>query len=331
MTNSSRSAAAPPKPQVSVIVAVHNAQPYLDAAIESILCQTLQDLELIAFDDGSTDESLQTLHAWMRRDPRVVVIAAQKAGVVAARNRAIAAARSPLVALMDADDWCSPQRLEIQLGYLREHPDCVAVSGRVLLVDPDGEPIQLVRVLREHAAIEAALLQGQGDAFMHAAAMIRKAAFDAVGGYRPALEFAEDIDLFLRLLEVGRLHNLPEVVYHWRQHLASLSHAKVDLQFFAAQRAVAEARGRRGLGPVRARSFRLPPPRTAPEREFSWARMAAAGGYPGTARKYVGRFLRRAPWSPYGWYVTGRCLADLSLRRLRGLPFEAPLSDQRHA
>ena len=151
-------------PQVSVTMAVHDAEKYLAAALESIQTQTFTDFELIAVDDGSRDGSLAILERHAARDSRLRVIARPHAGVVATRNAALAAARADWVAVMDADDIAHPERLARQLTHLRCHPEVLALGAGVEIIDPEGWPIRRLTVPLDHAAIDAALMRGRGEA-----------------------------------------------------------------------------------------------------------------------------------------------------------------------
>lgn len=295
-------------PVVSVVMSVFNAGPFLAAAVQSISRQDYTDYELIAVDDGSTDDSLAQLRRLAAGDQRIRVAARPHAGIVDAVSHGLALARGRYIARMDADDICAPGRLARQVAFLDDHADCVAVSGRGLLVDPEGRPLGLLPFRKDHQAIERSLLQGSAAGFIQGAAMIRAESLRQVGGYRKEFDLAEDLDLFLRLAQVGRLHNLPCVVYLWRQHLGSVSHARWDVQFRAAQAAVRDALLRRGM-PVRAAErLKQAPRRSLEERQLAWARIAAAAGLIGTSGRYLGRGLRRKPYSLYGWYVAARCL-----------------------
>ena len=114
---------------VSVVIPVHNAARYLTAAINSILNQTYRDLEVVTVDDGSTDSSGAILAHCATRDSRIRVITRNNTGIVGALNDGIAAAHGDLIARMDADDISLPRRLERQVAYLTDHPECVA-GGR---------------------------------------------------------------------------------------------------------------------------------------------------------------------------------------------------------
>ena len=131
---------------VSVVMPVYNAAAWLPRAVESVLAQSHRNLELVAVDDGSHDDSLAILRGFAQADARVrVQRQPANGGVAAARNAALAAARGNYVAFLDADDWWHPAKLERQLASLRASGERisyaaywrVAEDGRVLSrVDP---------------------------------------------------------------------------------------------------------------------------------------------------------------------------------------------------
>lgn len=109
-------------PSVSVIVPVYNAQPYLRQCMESLVGQTLREIELICVDDGSTDGSGDILAEYAARDERVRVITQGNAGSGAARNRGLREAHGKYIAFVDADDEVAPRYLELLCHALEEHP-----------------------------------------------------------------------------------------------------------------------------------------------------------------------------------------------------------------
>ncbi len=165
-------------PAVSVLMGVRDGAPWVAEAIESILGQTLADLELIVVDDGSTDDT-PTLLAGMR-DPRLVVEWQPPKGLTRALGRAFARARAPLVARLDADDVARPDRLERQHAFLAAHPEVGLLGSAARVVDeagrevgddpaargrrdpaPHADPAQSVRPLLDHGALEAGRAGGR--------------------------------------------------------------------------------------------------------------------------------------------------------------------------
>ena len=117
---------------VSVVLPAFNAAPTISRAIQSILDQTLLDLELIVVDDGSTDGTWETVAQF--RDPRLRISQAPHMGVVAAANRGLTYAQAPLIARMDADDYAYPERLQLQVQQLTER-NLDVIGSCVRIVD----------------------------------------------------------------------------------------------------------------------------------------------------------------------------------------------------
>ena len=186
-------------PRLSVVMPVHNALPYLDEAIESILRQSFADFEFVILDDGSTDGSTEVLRRWAERDPRIrLVEGGRRLGPAGSSNRVVQEARAPIVARMDADDVARPDRLERQLALLDAEPDAVLVGTLWDVIDERG------RKVRE--ADRSRLLRVSPFApFSHPTIMFRREAFDRTGGYRAEADRWEDVDLYLRFAAAGRI------------------------------------------------------------------------------------------------------------------------------
>jgi glycosyltransferase involved in cell wall biosynthesis len=117
-------------PPLSVVMPVHNAIPYLDDAVESILAQSFGDFEFVILDDGSTDGSLDRLLHWADRDRRIRLLQGEmRSGPVESSNRVVRESRAALVARMDADDVARPERLELQMKALAARPEAVLVGS----------------------------------------------------------------------------------------------------------------------------------------------------------------------------------------------------------
>lgn len=299
-------------PLVSAYIPAYNAEPYLAEAIRSVLDQTLGDIELIAVNDGSTDGTPGIIQAMAKADPRVRVIDQANQGVCVASNNAIRAARSNLIARMDADDVSLPDRLEKQYRYMTEHPDCLVLSGAVLNADLALCPIEPSRPPLDHHAIEAGLFSGVVGTLCNGCSMLRRDAFLEVGGFNPAYARAEELDLFLRMAERGRLANLPDTLYIVRHHLQSMSRSETlqtlrDLKYTILR----ETCERRGIDPE---SIEMAHPGGVLETyqvHIGWSSRALASGYRRTALRHallaVGRGpLRRGAWGVLLGAVCGR-------------------------
>lgn len=234
-------------PQISVLLPVYNAQRYLAVAVQSILAQTFARFELIAVDDGSSDDSLAILRKFAARDERVRIITRPNTGIVGALNDAIAAARAPYLARMDADDFAWPERFALQYSYLTAHPNCVGLGSAVDFMDSRDALVMPCPRPSSHEDIEAGLLRGDGGMIIHPAAMFLRDAVVAIGGYRREAEFVEDLDLYLRLAELGGLANLSDTLLCYRVHATSINFTKNADRHQRKLRIMADAYRARGL------------------------------------------------------------------------------------
>lgn len=234
-------------PLISVVMPVYNAERYLREAVDSILAQTLRDFELIAVDDGSRDASRSILDDYARRDPRVRVISRPNTGIVGALNDGLAAARGEFIARMDADDWVTPNRFERQVAFLREHPDHVCVGSFFNYMDASGALVKWNPRETDPAAIERTLLAGDGGALIHPVILLRRDALEKTGFYRVEAQWVEDLDLYLRLAQVGRLSNVPEVLLHYRYHSQSVNFTRNEGRLQRKLWVLEQAHAARGL------------------------------------------------------------------------------------
>lgn len=220
--------AADDSPGVSVVMPVHNAMPYLDIAIESILDQTFQDFEFVILDDGSTDGSTARLREWAARDPRIRLIEEKhNLGPALSSQRVARAARAPVVARMDADDISLPSRLADQLDVLCRYPATGVVGGLYDIIDVRGARIRGAELWR-------VLQPGSVPPFGNGPLMYRREIFERAGGYRRECEFWEDHDLILRMGAIADIMVVPWPIYRVRQ-------ARVGTRFSSDPRRVERA------------------------------------------------------------------------------------------
>ncbi len=208
-------------PVASVLLPVRDGLPFLTEALDSVLGQTLADLEVVAVDDGSRDGSGALLDARAAADARLSVLHEPPRGVAGALQVAVAAARAPLLARMDADDVSHPERLERQVALLDAHPDVDLVACRA---EPLGEPagsgtrrlFDWQNGLLGHDELVADLFVDAP--FPHDAVVLRRSALARAGGYGE-VPWPEDFDLWHRLVRAGgRLAKLRETLLWVRDH-----------------------------------------------------------------------------------------------------------------
>lgn len=288
-------------PAISVLMCVYNGREYLASAIDSILRQTFRDFEFVIVDDGSTDNSKQIIERYAAEDLRIKLISRPNTGLARALNDGLAACRGEFIARMDADDIALPVRFETQIAHLRAHPECVIVGANVQLIDPNDLPIGLLEHKQSHEQIDTELLKGNGGALCHPVTMMRRTAVEQVDRYRVHYNNSEDLDLFLRLAEVGRCANLPDVLLNYRRHLESVSHQKYENQWKLKKQIVAEAYARRGVPMPTDWTFTpwQPKPKGQQMRVWGWAALKA--GRRKAARKLAWGALKLEPLTGANW------------------------------
>jgi glycosyltransferase involved in cell wall biosynthesis len=230
-------------PIVSVVMAVRDGAAFLAEAVDSVRAQSLADLELVVVDDGSTDATPEILADLAGQDERIRVLRQPGAGLSPALNRACSEARGRYLARLDADDVALAERLTLQTEFLEDHPDVVVLGGGGIFIDDDGAEFGSAAYPSDAAEIADMLASGRSPV-MHPAATIRAAAFRATSGYRPAMEVAQDYDLWLRLADDGGITNLAQPVLRYRFHRNQISTGNLRRTATEVRAALASARAR---------------------------------------------------------------------------------------
>lgn len=200
---------------VSVVLPVNRDDGHLGAAIASTLAQTFDDLELIIVANNGPD----SLWDWLLAldDPRLVLVRTGVGQVGFAANLGIELARAPLVARMDGDDICHPERLARQVAFLAAHPDVDVLGSAYRVIDAAGAVVRpLVAMPEGHDAIVRML--PWDPPLANPTVMARRHVLIDAGGFAFG-PFAEDWELWLRLAAAGRrFANLPEPLLDYRSH-----------------------------------------------------------------------------------------------------------------
>lgn len=210
-----------------MLLPVRNGAPWIEACARSLQGQTLDDFEVVAVDDGSTDETARLLGEWSERDDRVTVLRREGGGLVSALEAARERASGRYLARMDVDDVALPERLERQLALMEARPELVG-CGCLVEYFPRS-------VVRDGARRYERWLNGlvgpeevERDFFVecplaHPTFFLRAKIVDRVGGYRD-VGWPEDYDLLLRLREFGgRFAKVPRLLLRWRERPDRLS------------------------------------------------------------------------------------------------------------
>jgi len=189
----------PPVPPLSVAMSVYNGERFLAPAIESVLAQTFGDFEFLILDDGSKDATPDILREYAEADSRIRPIIRENRGLVDSLNQLLAESRAPLVARMDADDICHPERFAHQVAFLGANPDHGVVGSWSEDIDENDQqwPIEGA----DHPVTYADFLHNirfGGPLLVHPGVMYRRELVREQGGYHKAFLHCEDLDLWLR-------------------------------------------------------------------------------------------------------------------------------------
>lgn len=202
--------------KVSVVLPVYNASKTIDRCIESIICQTFDDWELICCDDCSKDNSLSILREWEEKNYKIKVLHNEYNRRAAfTRNRCIEAASGEYIALIDDDDYCVPNRLERQVEFLDNHPEYSFVGSQAFVFNETG--VWKIANPKEKPQVKDFLWSS---CFLNPSVMFRKNDIKKIGLYRVVKETrrSQDYDLFMRLYAEGFIgYNIQEpLIYYYR-------------------------------------------------------------------------------------------------------------------
>jgi glycosyltransferase involved in cell wall biosynthesis len=224
---------------VSVIMPVYNAEATVENALQSICSQTFADLEILVWNDGSTDRTQELLDAAASSDKRIKLLGtSQNNGIVHALRGLTGAATAPLLARMDADDVMHPERLAMQVREMELYPGCDLVSclvthgGHAQMQQGYAEYINWINSLQTPEAIR--LNRFVESPLAHPSVMFRAALIKQHDGYRDG-NFPEDYELWLRWLDAGvEMRKLPQALLQWNDLPGRLSrtHSRYDVNAF---------------------------------------------------------------------------------------------------
>lgn len=211
-------------PQISIIIPAYNAESTILGTIESVFQQTFQDFEVIVIDDGSTDRTVRILQDI--KDDRLKIFSYENGGVCVARNRGISQSIGKFIAFLDADDLWTPDKLELQLMALEEHPEAgVAYSWTTFTdVDAEGKAVALSLSSSYQFAgnVYEQLLVSD---FVHSGsnALVRRPAVEATGEFDSTCAGCADWDYWLRLSVHWPFVVVPKHQVFYRRAAGSMS------------------------------------------------------------------------------------------------------------
>lgn len=219
-------------PSITVAMSVFNNAPYLAQAIEAICAQTHGDFEFLIVNDGSRDGSAAIIDAYAARDRRIRAIHQENRGLVTSLNRMLDEAQAPLVARMDGDDDCHPERLARQYAFMKSNPDHGVVGTQSISFDDSGARWASPLFPVDDAEVRAAM--GSRNVLCHPSVVMRRDLVRDAGGYRRQFVHCEDRDLWLRLSERSKLASLPEALTYYRRSPGQVSNRHVVVQAVGA-------------------------------------------------------------------------------------------------
>jgi glycosyltransferase involved in cell wall biosynthesis len=263
---------------VSVVIPAYDAERFIAVSLTSLRGQSLQNWDAWIVDDGSADRTLEIARSFADEDARLHVLTQPNSGTPAIpRNRAIASSRGPFVSFLDPDDFYLPGRLERQLEVMRGVPEVDMVFSDPILVDSAGratgerylERVGYLSRARPHLdAVGANLYVSRASFFAFTSAevagpstsgvMVRRTALERQGRwFAEDLSVGEDLDLWFRIIERGRVAFVDEPLNAYRQHPASLMNAGVLTARDSARAHIRNySRARRYLNAEQRRSYR---------------------------------------------------------------------------
>lgn len=222
-------------PLISVIMAVYNGEKYLDAAIRSIIHQTINNFEFIILDDGSIDSTPSIISKYVKSDNRIIFIRnKENLGLASSLNKAISISKGKYIARMDADDISLPTRLETQIKYLEKNPNVMVLGGSIIKIDENNYFIKHINMPTDRIIIRWNIMMG-GPVVMHSTVMFRKAFFKKYGLYKE-IRTSQDRELWTRMLkdEFLEIANVEKVILFYRVHKSNISNLdNLDYHLFS--------------------------------------------------------------------------------------------------
>jgi glycosyltransferase involved in cell wall biosynthesis len=283
---------------VSVVMTCFNEGDYIEAAVRSVLDQSRQDLidRIVVMDDGSGPETLAVLRGLEGADPRLqIVYGPGGAGLALNRNRAIALCDSPYLAILDGDDLWRKDKLEKQVPLLDSDPAVGLVySDYTVFWNTDLSTRRVAGVRDITAARDLTLTYFLNDPpIIPSTLVLRRAMFDAVGGFDASIKVFEDTDFFVRLSRVCRFALVDEPLLDKRNRASSLTGRRRALMAHHAFVAF-----KAGEHDPRLTAYA---PRRLAERARKLGNQEYYGGEVAAAAGFYGLAVRLNPLDPLGW------------------------------
>ena len=220
-------------------MSVYNGEKYLKEAIESILAQTFSDFEYIIINDGSTDHSYGIIQEYATKDKRIKLIQKEKnSGLIDCLNLGLSLARGKYIARMDADDISYSSRFQLQKDFLDNHPEIGLVGSNIHVINSSGKKVSNFinnpNLPKTPEQIYWALCFSC--CINHPSIMARLDLMKSAGGYSKKSLYAEDYDLWARMVKITKFYNLPQKLMSLRRHENNVTLLNNDIQLDTRKR-----------------------------------------------------------------------------------------------
>lgn len=215
---------------ISIIMSVYNGAAYLADAIDSVCRQTFTDWKLFLIDDGSTDSSPDIADQYAEKDKRIVVFHKENTGLTKALNYGIALADGKYIARLDADDLWNENKLQYQIDFMEKNPNVYICGTAYVEIDEKGEFIRGQRVPLVCEAEEIKKILYKFNPFFHSSVLIRREALCEMDGYNEDFKYAQDYELWVRILSRYDGANLNNILAYRRYTTGMISEKKEKQQ-----------------------------------------------------------------------------------------------------
>ncbi|MFA6320560.1 MAG: glycosyltransferase [Candidatus Omnitrophota bacterium] len=211
---------------VSVVIPTYNSSQFIAEAIDSVLCQTYPEIEVVVVDDGSSDDTISVLDAYAKNNQNKIRYFSQKnSGPAAARNKGIGEAKGEFIAFLDSDDMWFPEKIAKQMKKFTEDPELGLVHTSRVKLNPDGS-VEPSKTQKNHEGwvFENLLMR---NFICTSSVLVKKESLLSAGLFDESSNISEDYDLWLRLSQKYRCGYVGEALVEYR--LIPKSHSRLDL------------------------------------------------------------------------------------------------------
>jgi glycosyltransferase involved in cell wall biosynthesis len=209
-------------PTVSILMSVHNGEKYLEQTLQSITSQTYTDFEVIIINDCSTDQTSNILGKYKDNEKFKIINNESCLGLTKSLNIGISKARGKYIARLDADDIALPERLSIQKQFLDDNKDIVCIGSASIIIDENGNKTGFKKVVSNIDTLKFRMILA--NQISHPSAFFRTEIIKKIGGYNENYKYAQDFNLWSRLLKAGyKISNIEKPLILYRVHNKSIS------------------------------------------------------------------------------------------------------------